>query len=380
MSDATSSRGSFAQVPTPTSPPFHSSNPAVVPPGFQATNGTLSDIHDATAQLRNMMRSPSDTDSIREYSREPPKPPSGNPWDWQSRPDRRSSEGHRSLEQESPILPVSSANDNHGIPFAVVHPPPPNVVGSYSSQATLDEDERRGSGSDRSHGSFPSHHYSNSRQRQAKFSSFSIPEHEVSQQPGTIPFFHPSGQYAQSHHERNSSFATSIGSDNSEPRRPDLISLNSNESRHPSQISYHTPNYGGIDAAAVSQPQSPPPPLHGPPLQAPPPIPTLTAEAMAEMDCAPIPVETEQPKYQKFSETDIERCKISDDSSFNLAKGFCEGAKEVIRGGIGVKRIKKPVSPSSNIDETVVLIVYLGLRDSGDCCQMRRLPIRNRFC
>jgi hypothetical protein len=31
-------------------------------------------------------------------------------------------------------------------------------------------------------------------------------------------------------------------------------------------------------------------------------------------------------------------------SSFYMQKGFCEGAKEVLRGEIGVKRVKKPVS------------------------------------
>ena len=37
-------------------------------------------------------------------------------------------------------------------------------------------------------------------------------------------------------------------------------------------------------------------------------------------------------------------CTINIDSSFYQFKGFCDGAKEVIRGGAGVKRIRKPVS------------------------------------
>lgn len=37
-------------------------------------------------------------------------------------------------------------------------------------------------------------------------------------------------------------------------------------------------------------------------------------------------------------------CNIGLSSSFYLYKGFCEGAKEVTRGGLGVKKVKKPVS------------------------------------
>lgn len=36
-------------------------------------------------------------------------------------------------------------------------------------------------------------------------------------------------------------------------------------------------------------------------------------------------------------------CIIGTGSSFYLSKGFCEGAREVVRGGIGVKKTKKPV-------------------------------------
>lgn len=36
-------------------------------------------------------------------------------------------------------------------------------------------------------------------------------------------------------------------------------------------------------------------------------------------------------------------CSIGLSSSFYLYKGFCDGAKEVIRGGAGIKKVKKPV-------------------------------------
>jgi hypothetical protein len=37
-------------------------------------------------------------------------------------------------------------------------------------------------------------------------------------------------------------------------------------------------------------------------------------------------------------------CAITVDSSFYQLKGFCDGAKDIIRGGVGVKKIKKAVS------------------------------------
>ena len=63
-----------------------------------------------------------------------------------------------------------------------------------------------------------------------------------------------------------------------------------------------------------------------------------------------IPVETEEPVAKKEPEAPRPEVQVAPedyaigfDSSFHQAKGFCEGAKEVIRGGIGVKKTKKPV-------------------------------------
>jgi hypothetical protein len=65
------------------------------------------------------------------------------------------------------------------------------------------------------------------------------------------------------------------------------------------------------------------------------------------MDFAPIPVDSEQEKNESnvgfASKINAQECIIDNTSSFWIAKGFCDGAQEVIRGGIGVKRTKKPV-------------------------------------
>jgi hypothetical protein len=45
-------------------------------------------------------------------------------------------------------------------------------------------------------------------------------------------------------------------------------------------------------------------------------------------------------------------CSINVDSSFYQRKGFCDGAKDIIRGGVGVKKIRKPVCP-------IIIMAYL---------------------
>lgn len=62
-----------------------------------------------------------------------------------------------------------------------------------------------------------------------------------------------------------------------------------------------------------------------------------------EADYGPIPVETENLTYEPIDHASARGCTISSGSSFYLNKGFCPGATEVVRGGIGVKKIKKPV-------------------------------------
>lgn len=68
---------------------------------------------------------------------------------------------------------------------------------------------------------------------------------------------------------------------------------------------------------------------------------------------------------------------IDNQSSFYVMKQFCAGATDVINGGIGVKRIKKPVGiflPNA-VDELTDLAV-LGLFYNSCCCQVHTLFIR----
>lgn len=377
VSDAASSRGSITQLPTPISPPFHSAS--IIPPaGYHrgSANSSLADIQDATSQLRGMIRSPTGQDAQHDFAAGPPKPPAGNPWDWQAKPGEArtasdaASQHRRDVDDESPVLPSSSMNGD-GMSFSVVHPPPATVVGTpHTDHSGIEVDNRRMSAA--SGNSVASLHHPRPPPKQPTLSSFSIPENEVSSQPGAIPFFQPTNvpyspgsQYSQqamapmsgsaSHHSRQVSIPTSDYSDTSEAMRPDLISLASHDTRARSE------------SLAIS-------PLHAPSIAQPYPEVAFeqpSAAMLAEMDCAPIPVVTEEvTESAKPSAEQAEECKIDESSSFNLAKGFCDGAKEVIRGGIGVKRTKKPVAICHHTANNYRANVQIGVRYFINCRKM----------
>lgn len=70
----------------------------------------------------------------------------------------------------------------------------------------------------------------------------------------------------------------------------------------------------------------------------------------------PVAEELSQPEIEP--EVPIRRAdlRITEISSFHQLKGFCEGAKEVMRGGLGVKRIKKHVR--SRIFQKSYIVTY----------------------
>jgi hypothetical protein len=80
----------------------------------------------------------------------------------------------------------------------------------------------------------------------------------------------------------------------------------------------------------------------------------FTPIAISEDSYGPIPVESEtasvstRPGTNRTSmppayAVNSRDCTITNNSSFYLAGGFCEGAREVVRGGSGIKKTKKPV-------------------------------------
>ncbi|KAG6192189.1 hypothetical protein E4U27_003657 [Claviceps purpurea] len=55
-----------------------------------------------------------------------------------------------------------------------------------------------------------------------------------------------------------------------------------------------------------------------------------------------IPVDSEEPSIKMPARMPPRNCNIGPNSTFCLYKGFCQGALEVVRGEIGVKKTKKP--------------------------------------
>ncbi|KAI6785438.1 uncharacterized protein J7T54_007080 [Emericellopsis cladophorae] len=336
-SDAASSRGSIAQLPTPTSPHAALMHGFTSQPHRGSAGSSMADSNDASSLLRGLMLSPTGHDSIHNAAREQPRPTSATHSDWNAKagddggcPIESPVDG-RAEQNESPVLPKSTLEDDPNGKFTVVLPPPVSATGGGFPAQQIYEMEDRRSSTISAHGHHQHHHSPHPQRRQPTLPNCAIPEHEVtSAQPGSIPFFQPSQPFSPtSQHSRQHSFPLSEQSD--EPPRPDLSSL---------------PSHGDPRARGNSFNSS----IGASPLQ--PPTPTIpgaqpivqpSAEMIAMMGSAPIPVETEIPAKPSIDGSGkLKGAKIDEASSFLLAKGFCEGAKEVIRGGIGVKRTKKP--------------------------------------
>ncbi|KAH7150037.1 hypothetical protein B0J13DRAFT_281763 [Dactylonectria estremocensis] len=68
---------------------------------------------------------------------------------------------------------------------------------------------------------------------------------------------------------------------------------------------------------------------------------TEQAPVIPEIDYGPIPVDSELVEPVHPPNPHAIDCRITSLSSFYLQKAFCEGAQEVMRGGIGIKKTKK---------------------------------------
>lgn len=95
--------------------------------------------------------------------------------------------------------------------------------------------------------------------------------------------------------------------------------------------------------AAPGTPASPSPRHSAAGLQALPPVGELEDEGL-------IPVEPDGERIRQFPGALPPRdTSITLSSSFYLLKGFCEGAKEVMRGELGVKKVRKPTFAGSQL-------------------------------
>ena len=80
---------------------------------------------------------------------------------------------------------------------------------------------------------------------------------------------------------------------------------------------------------------------------------THDMQSIPEVDYGLIPVETETDTAPLAAVVSPRSSNIGHHSSFYLLKGFCDGAREVIQGTMGVKKTKRPVS--LGIEATLVL-------------------------
>jgi hypothetical protein len=352
--DDLSSRGSIAQLPTPTSPPFLPASVASNSSGHYLSTTTspvdFRTVDEATAQMRRMLQQASIDEG-------PPRPPSTNPWDWQVRQQgsggRQGDDGESIIiappGDESPVLPPSALSVESRGMSSVQHPAPLNITSHQSEHGGSHDggDERRlSSMSASSHNTF-GHGY---QRQKSVMSSFSIPEHSVSehsvpQQNGMVSYFQPTGSFSPvSSHGRQTSLVPSVNSESSttgelDTYRPPIESQQpAGFSPTPAPAVPHTMSAAAIEAQAGLQ--------------------VVTNDRPAPLDSGPIPVETEQqtqssptPSSQipHTTQKSVQAtpAPIDTTTSFHLQKGFCDGAAEVIRGGIGVKRTKKPGFASS---------------------------------
>ncbi|KAK0391165.1 hypothetical protein NLU13_0666 [Sarocladium strictum] len=320
-------------------------------------------IEDATSQLKRLMAF---EDGFEERpaplqpspQRQPPAIPSTNPWDVNVMPpvDETRSMSDAGFERrpevsrdgaESPIDP--SISPVPGPPDAqrrqVVTPVQQEPANHVGNESAMSEDDDRnylpssGSqpsspGRERRYSPFPP---PSARPRTvAKISQLatSIPEDSVINGTGGLSISQPPASAASSQ-EPNSPEHTGHGIG---------YAVSSNfagfeQTYRPTIISHHTQ---GSTSETVASPQISPRirPVQDDSegLQVAPSHNRLDQEML-------IPVDADL-KEERTSSSPLPLagdCSITPQSSFWLAKGFCDGAKEVSRGGIGIKKTKKPV-------------------------------------
>ncbi|KAL3953446.1 hypothetical protein ACCO45_011402 [Purpureocillium lilacinum] len=304
----------MSQLSPPSSP--HSMHPNSLlntPRDISSQTGSVTDINtveDANNHLQRLMSNQTarsrdgsmDALGLRRSPappEQPPNPPSSNPWD--PRTATLSDDGRSEyspverrpmlLRPESPvdpaISPLSPARD-HG-----------NVRRTGSNASDYESDDRRQSSSSSAYssGSFFGH---SSRTRSSNI-TMPIPEeelveHSVKPLPQVPPCSGHQRTAAGTAYSRKLCYA---GGTAAQPLSP---------GNAPSDLE-------------VSSPVAP----------------------IREIDNGLIPVETQSTTRGSDMHAPGHDCTIGASASFYHHKGFCEGAKEVIRGDVGVKKTQKPV-------------------------------------
>ncbi|KAF4126624.1 hypothetical protein GMORB2_0360 [Geosmithia morbida] len=375
---SSSPRGSVSKLPTP--PMLH----AAVARSGQPTGGlggshghshqssspssnvAMADVHDATAQPPAADPSAPSTDHMTmdwqdSRDRGRPRSPVSNPWDLQKMPPTEGAPppssqadwdiNQRASEDEPPILPAAWLITDAASGVAVIRPPPPGD-GDYRPGY------RDGSVGDRrmsiASSSCSAHSDQHDRPRHTRprhetgLSSFSIPKDKVEQQHVSPPYVRHPGPASPvagpppsapnplsslppipaSKHmyvRRDSAIESPISPTGPTPLSPTVLDVPTKTQQLPILPGF----VGSLPGPEGTMSQLPEVVPYG---------------ATLPIDTGLIPVETGAAPARARVVTDKqkEEARILADSSIALCGGFCEGTNEVIRGRIGVKRLRKP--------------------------------------
>ncbi|KAM5348209.1 hypothetical protein ACJ41O_008033 [Fusarium nematophilum] len=319
----------------------------------------------ATAQLRRMMQSQSGPDEglygntplpapAPAPVEPPPRPPSANPWDVKTPPavSETRFRDDFAFERRAPVAPIESPTEPISPPlsperareFQSPRPRPLKTVADRSSQ--LSSDPRLSPTGlepatyERSYSIFPTPasrgRYSNSN----SILSTSIPE-DVAPERSSMGHMSQTGSKfppPRTHSlpkSRPESIETNPSSvfDNS---RTDGMSTPLTSEHRGSAISAadSSPTLGSSELSPLSLTTPPVAGYQGV-------VDSRHTLRTPEVDNLPIPVESEISAPEHPPNPFAVDCKLNPHSSFYLHKGFCEGAKEILSGGAGVRKTMK---------------------------------------
>ncbi|KAF4457013.1 hypothetical protein F53441_1028 [Fusarium austroafricanum] len=319
----------------------------------------------ATAELRRMMQSRSGPDeglyaesprpshtpqAVRTPVEPPPRPPSGNPWDYNVKTSPKPRDNHFpedfSFERRQPVAPVESPIEPISPPLSPdssreFRPRPLKMGGDRSSQFSNDSQvssvgmepgtyERTYSVFPTPRGRYSSHN---------SILSTSIPEDVVSERSSTgyVSQLSPRTVPPRSHSlpkSRPESVETNTGSV-FDSGRTDGVTTPLTDNRESSySVADGSPTLGTAELSPLSVKLPPVNNYQGM-------LEPVQQTMVPEVDNLPIPVETEVVVPQHPPNPFAIDCKLNPQSSFYVHKGFCEGAKEILNGGAGIKRTVK---------------------------------------
>ena len=345
---------SYPIPPVPSSQSTRSSqsspHPSIAPRQFQSVSyatGELANYHDrqpSSDVASDATRPPPTAPPVQL----PPRPPSANPWDHtvstlleedvpvENGFTRRPAVVPR-VNSNSPVQtttsPTSAGHELHN--FAARRPIP------TSNSPTVANSERFANGRDEWQRN-PSPQYTTQpapSPTQHRPSTAALARQQFSDDPeqyGRAITSHSQDFPSPTHNLRHASQALSIESGSSavdEQGRDDMVSPEMGGSRPratsmaESIIDPYLAHVRMSDHSQQSSGRSANPPV----------IPTQ------HIDSGLIVVERDVPPNARAPQLSQQDCSIGGSSSFYVCKGFCDGAKEVIVGGSGVKKSRKPV-------------------------------------